>query len=244
MSKRDKKKKRSKSGKNRTPLSGHTRAGNQLNPPFARLGDKVAFSSWTNDRLPEMLWAAIIRVIDDQKYAISEFRRIIKFIAEHQNRESFYDVTLTGIGNLDAQCRSELISCITANPSTAAALSTLRLFRNLPARESWLEQLPDTPPDLDLLMSAVGLNLWHQSQEATDCRWVRVMAQVVSGKFHVPEQMAREWLGYPEVGDQRAVRPSIRAAEIAENPLQPRDLTWPKAFWAEAWHNTPCFTLQ
>ena len=93
-------------------------------------------------------------------------------------------------------------------------------------------------------MTAVGMNLWHQSQEATDCRWVRLMGHLLSGKFHVPQEMAESWLGYPDVGDQRSVCPSIRSAEIADNPLEPRDTTWPKAFWEEAWNNTPCLAIQ
>lgn len=243
MGKRSKKKKHSKSGKKRTPISGHTKVGKELNPPFTKISSKITFSSWMNDRLPEMLWAVIIRGIDGQNYAISEFRRIIKFIMDHKDRELFYDLTHSGIGKLSTEHRTELISSITKNPTTAAALSTLRLFKNLPARDSWLEQVPDVASDLDLLMTAVGATLWHQSQYATDCRWVRVIAKLVSGKLHMPGDMAREWLNYPDTGDQRSVRPSIRAFEVADNPLQPSDLTWPRKFWEECWQNTPCLTL-
>jgi hypothetical protein len=194
--------------------------------------------------MPEMLWAVIVRSIDDQKFAISEFRRVLKFIDEHEKRECFFDVTHSGIAKIEPGLREQLIRCILANPVSAAALSTLRLFEELPAREDWMRHLPDVEHSVDLLMTAVGLNLWHQSQEATDCRWVRVMALLLSGKFHVPEEMAQKWLGYPDVGDQRSVRPSIRSAEGAVNPLEPRDLSWPHAFWREAWKNTPCFEFQ
>lgn len=229
--------------RNRTPLSGHTHSGKQLLPPFAKMGDKIVFSSWANDRMPDMLWAVIIRGIGDQKFAISEYRRILKFIIDNEQKESYADITHSGIAKIFPELRTKLIACITANPITARALTILRLFEALPAKEDWLKHLPSDEADIDLLMASVGSTLWHQSQESTDCRWVRLMGQLLAGKLHVPREMAKNWLGYPDVGDQQAVRPSIRAAEVLE-PLEPKDKTWPKAFWHEAWENTSCLVLQ
>ena len=243
MSKKRKKKNKSKSGKNRTALLDHKKVGQQLQPGFAQVADKMTFSSWANDRLPEMIWAAVIRVIDNQDYAIAEFRRILAFIGEHDSKEDFSDVTLTGISKLEEGLREEFINCILENQTTASALTVLTLFEDLPAKEVWVKKLPNTQPDISNLMNAVGFNLPHQSQEATDCRWFRLMAQVISGKFHIPREMAENWFGYPYEGDQRAIRPSIRAAEIADNPFYEKDLSWPNSFWEEAWKNTPCLAL-
>ena len=233
----------SKSGKNRTPISGHTLVGKELLPPFARFGSKLKLTSWMNDRLPEMVWAALIRASADQPTVIAEFRRIIHFIAESADREHLYDVTLTGIAKLNAPLQEAFIAHILKSEISSKALCTLKLFEALPARETWIHLLPQGAPNVDLLMAAVGTTLWHQSQEATDCRWFRMVAQLVAGKLHVPREMAEEWMGYPDVGDQRSVRPGIRASEITENPLAEPDLTWPKAFWDEAWRATPCFVL-
>ena len=234
---------KSKSGKNRTSLQDHKKVGKQLQPGFAVVADKMTFSSWSNDRLPEMIWAAVIRIIDDQDYAISEFRRILSFIGEHKSKDKLSDITLTGISKLDEGLREEFVSFILKNESTANALTVLKLFKHLPARETWVKFLPDSQPVLEILMDAVGFNLPHQSQEATDCRWLRLMAQVISGKFHIPRETAEEWFGYPYEGDLRAIRPSIRAAEINDNPFKEKDLTWPNSFWDDAWNNTPCLAL-
>jgi len=241
----NKKRRKSKSGKNRTPLSGHTHIGKELKPPFARLEEtrKVALSSWANERLPEMIWAALIRVSVEQDYALSEFRRILSFIGQHDQKELLYDLTLTGISKLDEPLREELISCIVSSPISSACLPVLKLFKSLPSYDSWDKLLPSTAPNIEILMDAVGATLWHQSQEATDCRWLRVVAQVITGKFHIPREMAEQWLKYPNEGDQRSVRPSIRASEMQTNPLNPPDMTWPNKFWDEAWENTPCFIL-
>lgn len=243
MPKSKNKRKKSRSGKNRTALQDHKKVGKQLQSGFAVVADKVTFSSWSNERLPDMIWAAIIRVIDDQDYAIEEFRRILSFIGEHDEKDQFSDISLTGISKLPEALREQFIGFILENKTTASALVVLLLFDNLPARETWVNLLPNQEPDISILMNAVGFNLPHQSQEATDCRWLKLMAQVISGKFHVPREMAEEWFGYPYEGDLRKIRPSIRASEMAENPLVEKDLTWPNAFWDEAWRNSPCLAL-
>jgi len=236
-------KKKSRSGKNRTPLSGHSHIGKQLLPPFAKLEGRISFSSWSNERMPEMLWAVIIRAINDQKFALSHFRKILNFIGSHVRHKELSDITHTGIAKLDEGLRNELISCITSHPTVSESLSILRLFNALPAYESWTVQVSKEKPDLDLLMTAVGQNLWHQSQEATDCRWLRLMAQIAAGKLHMPPKMLEDLAGYPNIGDQRSVRPSIRAAESAQNPLELPDTTWSDSFWRETWLNTPCLLL-
>ncbi|MBS9829317.1 DUF5677 domain-containing protein [Vibrio alginolyticus] len=241
--KKTRKKKPSKSGKNRTALLDHKKVGSELQPGFAQLGDKMTFSSWSNERLPEMLWAAIIRVIQEQDLAIAEFRRIIKFVSEHSEKEKLSDLTITGISKLDEELRNEFLDFLTSNPKTASALTVLKLFNNLPAKDSWLKFLPPSEPELNILMTAVGMCLPHQSQEATDCRWLKLMLMVVGGKFHAPREMVEPWINYPYEGDQRSVRPSIRSCEMTINPMVEQDLTWSNDFWAESWENTPCLEL-
>lgn len=242
MSRRNKNKSEQKprgSGKSRTPLSAHTRIGNELLPPFAKL-PQMKPSSWMDERLPEMLWAALIRTSVSRDLALSQLRRFLDFIFEHPKKDLLSDVTLTGISKLDVSLREELIAFLITRSDSASALATLRLFKSLPARETWDKLLPPLEPDTSLLMAATGAHLWHQSQEATDCRWVRIMGYFLTGKLHVPKETADGWCGYPHEGDQRSVRPSIRAMEIS---FQCPDQQWSQNFWKEAWQNTPCMEL-
>jgi hypothetical protein len=190
-----------------------------------------------------MIWAALIRASVDQDDAIAEFRRILSFIHESPYKEVLHDIRLSGIGKIDPAAQRAFISHILDSDGSSSSLCALKIFTGLPARSVWLELLPDWPPDIELLMVAVGTTLWHQSQEATDCRWVRLMGQLLAGKLHVPWEVAEEWLEYPYKGDQRSVRPGIRASEGTENPLVEPDLTWPQAFWDECWRATPCFKI-
>jgi uncharacterized protein DUF5677 len=116
------------------------------------------------------------------------------------------------------------------------------LFPAFPARETWQEVLGNpTAGPVELLMQAVSLILFHQSQEATDCRWVRLMAAVFGRRVIIPQEELLLLNGYPHQGDQEHVRPSIRACEGALINLEEVNVAWPKTFWGECWENTPCF---
>ncbi|MES4615593.1 hypothetical protein V2154_23895 [Ewingella sp. CoE-038-23] len=63
-SQKSRKRKPSKSGKNRTSLLEHKKVGSELRPAFSQFEGEVIFSHWSDERLPEILWAAVIRVIE------------------------------------------------------------------------------------------------------------------------------------------------------------------------------------
>ena len=247
MAKRKKqklKRERRKSDKNRTPISGHKQVGRKLLPPSQTIvGRMKTTTSWMNDRLPEMLWAALIVAAVGRSYALGQFRRILEFVGKHEKREMFSDLTHTGISKLEKPLRIELIRRIIEPPETSHVLCELRLFDSLPARDEWYSELPPGEPTGILLMDAVGRALWHQSQESTDCRWLRVMAQVLSGRLKIRPEMAETFFHYPEKADQRSVEPVIRATEMSFDVLDKPNLTWPKAFWDHAWANTSCIEL-
>ena len=92
----------------------------------------------------------------------------------------------------------------------------LLLLPGLPGREAWHSAIQDEPnqDEWKYLAAAVADVLDHQSQPATDLRWVVVLCRVAAGMLHVPAEMVKELALYPHLGDQRTVRPSIRATEI------------------------------
>ena len=158
----------------RSPIESHKRSGKKLVPPFIdALGDKLEFTSWMNDRLPEMLWAALIFASMERRQAFNECMRILKFVAEHERKKELSNLTISRIAELEGGLKGEFISFITTNPRTSLSLSPLMLFDSLPGREDWETHLPDPQPSSrHLLMTAVGDTLFQQSTGATDCRWV------------------------------------------------------------------------
>jgi hypothetical protein len=241
VSKRPKKKLRYQT---RTPISGHQKKGKVLQPPFVHFGIGKGLVSWMNDRLPEMIWSAILISALGREAALKELREFLRFVGENPHRESLYDCTLTGFANLEDSLRSAVIGFLCRSDLLKQALAPLLLFEGLPARDTWKEKLQAETPDSSMvLMEAVRLTLFHQSQEATDCRWVRVMCAVFGRRMIVPAEELKLFNGYPHLGDQNHVRPSIRSMEGAMSMGQEQNLTWPKAFWSECWEKTPCMAL-
>ncbi|MEP6637327.1 MAG: DUF5677 domain-containing protein [Acidobacteriota bacterium] len=193
-----------------------------------------------NDRLPEMIWAALLIAGLGRDAALAELRGFLRFVFQHPDKEGLYDATLTGFAQLPEKLRNEVIAFLCRSERNRGVLALLLLFDALPARATWAEQLQDQPPFPEVLMEAVRLTLFHQSQEATDCRWVRLMSAVFVRRMIIPQEELLLLNAYPVKGDQTIVRPSIRAAEGAMDAGESRDRSWPRAFWNECWEKTPC----
>ena len=234
--------------RNRSSISAHSRQGKKLVPPAVVAFEKINAQhvSWMNDRLPEMLWVSLILASFDRQDAFAELNRILEFIFNHPRKVDMKDLTLSGISRLDEGPRSELISAITANPRTARALASLTIFDSLPAREDWASKVTSDDQSVDLLMSAVGGTLWHQSTMATDCRWLRVMGMVVAGciRFHSKlTELVEAIRSYPNLEPDCPEGARVRVTEIGFDSGLPADRTWPKGFWTEAWEKSPCVEL-
>ena len=168
-------------------------------------------AEWTHERLPEMLWAALIVTALGIEDACRYFRLLLQFVAEHPRTEDLKDLTLSGIAGMEESLRSEFLQHMVGYPEVREALCDLLRYENLPARAEWEIYLEPPGQDLHLLMSAVGSTLWHQSDEATCCRWVRVMGWIVTGSIRFTEQTketAERIMAYPE-GDLQKTQPSV-----------------------------------
>ena len=125
-------------------------------------------------------------------------------------------------------------------------LSGLMVLDDFPGKERWGHYLGKDAPEVgwNLLMHAVARTLDHQSQESTDCRWLRVLCLMAGDKLKLPsEEMIHELVEYPNRGDQRKVRPMIRAAEIGTHIFLDSVNDWPKRFWNQCFKRTECWPL-
>lgn len=87
-----------------TPLSKHKKVGKDVLPPFAQLKREIPLqeTDWTRDRLPEMLWAALLIAALGRDEGLHRFRRLGGFIgdqcqADEDRRSTLRDVTLSGL---------------------------------------------------------------------------------------------------------------------------------------------------
>lgn len=227
-------------------LADHHQQGKKLLPPFSRLPGNVKFASWRDQRLPEMLWAVLLISLLNREHALAIFRNVATGGEALQGVEGIFDITHTGLASLPGDHPSRMIGLICEDVAAREALAPLLLFRDLPAAAIWREALAGTPAPSDWrpLMIAVAKTLFHQSQEATDCRWLRVLFPMATGRMHFNvglEEMARGILGYPNYGDPGRVRAEIRATEGGMDSVLPDIPEWPAQFWELCRLETPCF---
>lgn len=245
-----KKKARLKKSSNYSDISEHIFENKTLIPPFARI-PKLKLTSWMNDRMPEFLWASLLLTKLGRVKGLNILREIMDYFGTVNHEKEikiFPDVTLSGLKTMSPEHRDKFIQIVTKTDESRSALTPLLLYDNLPLKDIWKKFIKQefTSDKLDLLYTAVANVLDHQSPISTDCRWLKVILQCVSGFMYLPEgDLGKELLYYPNYGDQKSVRPSIRSIEGTLDGLDEgkKDNEWVNNFWKENFEKTPCFAF-
>lgn len=176
------------------------------------------------------------------------FRQLADDVFRHKDVVGIDDLSLTGLAAMPDEHGMRLLRQITADPAPGDLLSALLFFPALPGRARSEQVLaPGEAARTEVILQrGVARSLHHQSQEATDCRWLIVLAKMAAGLVQMPREIAEPILGYPLVGDLRMVRPSIRSTEIATSGMNVENSarrTWCKQFWEHARVASPCRPL-
>lgn len=241
---------RRRGGRNISLIEDHHRDGSKLVPPLARIG-KMTFYSWRDEALPDTLWAVLISAALPRERSLDLFRSVFNYAGNNRDNFAGYFVSHPYLAKLTAAQFDELFREVVSDAEAVVALSCLFLFDALPDRDHWLRHIErpsgDSSDHWQRLSQGVADCFDHQSQLATDIRWLRLMFLVAVGRFHVPPERLMEFVEYPHRGDMRSVRPSIRAAEMAtRNPefretlVSEAESSWPLDFWNECWNKTGC----
>lgn len=228
-------------------ISAHKRLKKELITPFNQI-DKLTFNSWFHDRMPDILWALCLLHGIGRAHSLDVFRKIIKIFMD--KKDSFGEVTFSAIASLDKETRDKIFEVFKTTPNAITCLSNLKVVASIPGLDQWpLEEIKDSNKSWNFLAQSMFLGVDHQSQEATDCRWLKVACKVAAGKLHLGEKRHYEEIFYyPDFGDQTSVRPFIRASEISEGAMfegNPEDQnTWMQSFWDQCFKNTECYPFE
>ncbi|WP_176054243.1 DUF5677 domain-containing protein [Paraburkholderia caribensis] len=245
---------------NYSDLGGHKRDGTKLRPPFMQM-EKVQLSSWQDDHLPPMLWAALICAVLPREQYLGCFRAILNDVAawfaeggvafeapaENSNpQDAMYFSTILDHEALaalpDAQFET-FIRIPLRHPLGYAALRPIALLDSIPRVDRWrhfLDVKPE-PSDWETLANAIGRTIDHQSEASTDIRWFKVMLAIMADRVRFPatfQEHIREFVEFPNRGDMRKVRPSIRSMEMTFR--RKPGAKWVSDFWQECSDRTIC----
>lgn len=251
MGRRSRNRKTHKQKASSSRLSGYQRQGRKLLPPLRqnpKIRQHLRPSSWLDDRLPELIWAALLIARFPRETVIELLRSVAERI-RRAGKEAPHDLRLTGLAAAQPASSELIIEFVCRHPGAKEALSPLLLFPDLPGRQVWSQAIARIPEDnaWQKLASAVAEVLNHQSQSATDIRWATLLCLMAVGRMNFPshqKHLAEALVLYPHLGDQRMVRPAIRSAELALS-LIPTDSspTWASSFWNYCLSCTSCFPL-
>src|SRR5438128_920142 len=218
---KDKAKGKKKDEKSYSGIPAHKKQKNVLVPPLMAIPG-ITLQSWVNDRMPEMLWSALMVSQLSRERALTIFREVAALVPKLPKEKRTVQPTLSGLASLESDVRQQFLSTICSDTETKNVLRPLLLFDNLPAKQEWANAIGETATDKDWapLKTAVLQVLNHQSQEATDCRWLKVLFQILSGTMHLQtKEQVREILEYPNFGTPQKVRPTVRCMEGLMGPL-------------------------
>ena len=208
---------------NLTSLESMKRTGKSLKAPFSDVLGGITFTSWVDDCIPNSLWSCILTSFLDQGEYLSLFRRVVVNARENiEDRKNLF-ITHNYFGAMSDEVFDALMKPVIEHPEAISLLRALRLVSSLPDHRHWDRHAPspDAEKDWSILIHAVADNFDHQSQRATDIRWLKLaFGTICREQIVLPPEFAEELRLYPDYGDMRKVRPTIRAAEIAFRSIE------------------------
>ena len=241
-----------------TTLDQRQRKGKTFLSPFSKVKDLVSWESWADDRLPNILWACVLAGSLDRDRYLTLFREIAISARYTLEDEDHASLCHNFLSTLDRDAFDRIFHPLTSDAGAAPLAQCLALIDDLPDADHWRRLFPDTAPSAELwdtLARGVFHCIDHQSQEATDVRWLKVVFLAISGKLALPGgpdssregDLVEELRLYPDHGDMRKVRPTIRAIEMTLGPMEvgaERGERIPgldsEAIWNELFQKTEC----
>ncbi|MET3911913.1 hypothetical protein ABID59_006280 [Bradyrhizobium sp. S3.3.6] len=239
--------KKGKGGMEVSSLAAHKQKGKLLQPPMNQMGG-LQLSSWVNEVLPEMLWAALMLNGLVREECFDKFRTLLDYVANHPAAFEKKLLDLSGLADIDQNTFDEMFKPLCGEEAVKQALAPLMILETLPGRVRW-SALIEAPTNKDeavsTLIDAVALAYDHQSVAATDCRWLRIMTENAKAKLHFAEHLKETFesvVGYPDNEEPKLAAPRVRALEMATRAMANTESAsaWSSNFWKECWERWTC----
>jgi hypothetical protein len=206
----------------------------------------MEFSSWVDEVLPEMLWAVLLRAEVPRVPWVNLSSEVLHRVTRHADAFDRKRLDHSSLAIIEPAVFDDILEPFLKIGHARAILRPLLLFKDLPGHDHWHRHL-SKPEENDWLavMRAIGAAYDHQSLNASDCRWLRVMTEVAKGTLHVAPGMddAFERVVYfPKAQEWRKEAPRVRAMEMMTRvPALGGGLTeWCEKFWIECFEKTKC----
>lgn len=234
--------------KNVSGIADHKKKKGALVTPLnAGLGDTFKFSSWTKERMPEYLWLGLILKYYGRKLGLEKAGNILFGIS--RSGISLPAPRLSMIFNLSGDDQKTIykIICKYTDKEVLAPLTLIYKSRFQPIFNEYFFISDLTVEErIQILSEAVKVYSPHQSNEATDLRFLSLSLLLFNGKIVISteaKETAKALKEYPYTDHDdekmRWYRPAIRSTEIGLT-LEEYDTEFSYEFWREFGMITPC----
>lgn len=235
---------------NLSKISEHKSIGGKLQSGWNSMPTERQSVSWRDDGIPNYLWAIILIGNMERTECLELFRSIVR-TSKNLGLKDF-TITTIGLADISDNVKLKFFDAVLSNAKAKHFLSAISWLNCIPDNGFWRKYFDALSDDesIHILQKSIYKCFDHQSQESTDVRWLFLMyVACVKEKLKFPKEnldMIDNFNCYPNKGDMRSVRPSIRSAELMFRTPMFLEKEWDevsefnKQFWKECFDRTPC----
>ena len=212
-------------------------------PPLMQLENRIQFNSWCENRLPEMLWLALIYSQYDRTTGLEKTMRILTYIKNLAcNIELPY---FSLILNLPDDQQLKIYNFIKSenDENILSALTLLFNYSEYPVFAKAFHSDESYETRKIKLLECIEKFYPQQDECTTDIRYLALYYEIITGRVKHSKETINELLLYINIphSDERmkSIRPVIRSSEII-TPFFNINKNYLKKFWEDISSMTDC----
>lgn len=232
----------------RSKLSDHTfKKGKFITPmnSLQKMQELEDEKSWTYGRMPEYLWIGLLLRFYGRDEGLRESCNIMSVL--HKLVPDLYTARLSQIIQLDSDIQKKFYDFIIFM-GAKEALAPLSIYLTASRAPVFAECFCCPEQSIDdrcqMLVQTMHDIMDHQSNEATDIRFVALYFNLLSGKVHLLKEDLELLVAYPvsKHNDEimRRARPAVRVSEMMILTFENADTEYLKGFWRCVSEMTEC----
>ncbi|MDO4556985.1 MAG: DUF5677 domain-containing protein [Lachnospiraceae bacterium] len=229
-------------------LSAHTFKKGEFIAPINSIPMMQEFEdekSWSYGHIPEYLWIGLLLKYYGREEGLRKSYDIISTL--HKLAPDLYTVRLSQIIKLDSEVQKKFynyIVCIGAKDALAPLTIFLTTSKAPVFSECFYCPQKSIEDRCEAIIDAMRDTMGHQTNEATDIRFVALYFNLLSGKLHLQKEQVDLLMAYPASKHtdeiMRIARPTVRSLEMMILTFEKTDSAYLKDFWRCVSEMTDC----
>lgn len=201
--------------------------------------------SWAYGRMPEYLWIGLILKYFGREEGFIKLNGIISVL--HHLAPELSTARLSQILKLDSDIQKEFYKFI-VQIGAGEALAPLTIYLTTSKAPIFAEYFYSREQSIEYrckkIVQTMNDIMYHQSNEATDIRFIALYIYLVSGKLHIQKNQANLLSVYTKTKHEDEImhtaRPLVRSMEIIVLTFEETETEYLKGFWRCVSEMTDC----